>query len=227
MCGRFSITAREEILEKRFGARFYTETIEKRFNIAPTDKAPIITNATPDRIRLFQWGLIPYWAKEPSIGARLINARDDTVADKPAFKDSFRRKRCLVLSDGFYEWRKISTGKIPYRITLKDGEPFAYAGLWEKWKNGQGEKFTFTIITTEPNDLVKKLHNRMPVILKPEDESTWLDQSIPIQHARQLLQPYAGDKMEICPVSTMVNSSRNEAPELIEPCDYPDLFDWF
>jgi putative SOS response-associated peptidase YedK len=170
-------------------------------------------------MKSLRWGLIPFWAKEESIGNRMINARAESVPSKPTFKRPFARQRCLVLADGFYEWQKTGSVKQPYRITLQSGDLFAFAGLWDRWKKPDGEELqTFTIITTEANDLTRKLHDRMPVILSPEDYETWLD---PTFHETDTLQkclrPYPSNEMTCYPVSRMVNSPKNEDPRCIEP----------
>ncbi len=226
MCGRFSTTKKEEKLEERFNAKFYTETIEKRYNIAPTQRNPVITNHDPDRIKLLRWGLIPFWAKDPAIGNKMINARAETLLEKPSFKNLVAKKRCLVLADSFYEWKKTPGGKIPFRIVLQNEEPFAFAGLWDSWKDPEGEMLhTFTIITVPPNELMESIHNRMPAILLPEHESLWIDPKLGAPDVMDLLNPYPADDMKAYTVSTLVNSPANDVPEVVAPVDYPgDLF---
>ena len=164
-----------------------------------------------------RWGLIPFWAKDRSIGSRMINARAETVVDKPSFRDAFRRRRCLVLADGFYEWRRTGSGKRPMRVALRSREPFAFAGIWSMWKDTEGNPIpTCAIITTSANELLSPIHHRMPVILPREMEGLWLDRSIQDPGAlRGVLTPYPDDAMEAYEVSTLVNSVANDGPELI------------
>jgi putative SOS response-associated peptidase YedK len=215
MCGRFSIAAPVGPIENRFdvGIGFnYTP----RFNCAPTQNIPVISNREPDVLSLYRWGLIPVWAKDKKIGNSLINARAETITEKPAFKNSFRRKRCLVPADGFYEWRRTAAKqKTPYRIVMKDEGLFAMAGIWDSWKDEGGEIIhSFSIITTTPNELMRDIHDRMPVILELKDEKTWLqenDQDVLIR----LLRPFPHELMKAYPVSTLVNSPANDVPEVM------------
>ena len=201
MCGRYSIAVDPEQLASRFEAKLPETPIQARFNAAPTESLPVILNEGERRITLLRWGLIPSWAEDMTIGARLINARAETVHQKPSFRDALRQRRCLVLADGFYEWQLTPEGKkIPFRLALKSGEPFALAGLWEQWRNPTGEWLrTFTIITTEPNDLVAPIHNRMPAILTREAEAHWLDNAGTTEGWRGLLAPYPADQMVAAP----------------------------
>ena len=176
MCGRFTIFADPARLAERFQAALPPDGLSPRYNAAPTQQLPVILNDDQPAIQLLRWGLIPFWAKDPSIGSRMINARSETLVDKPAFRAAFKKRRCLVLADGFYEWLQTPQGKQPMRITLASGEPFAMAGLWESWDAPDGSLLrTFTIVTGDPNDLVAPIHNRMPAILLPEHEAIWLD----------------------------------------------------
>ncbi len=219
MCGRFSIIVEEEILKKRFDVIIpEQETLFPRFNAAPTQNLPVITNQSPNEIHHFRWGLIPFWAKDIKIGNKLINARCETLAEKPSFKNALRNRRCLVLADGFYEWKRVGKNKIPMRITLRNEEPFAIAGLWENWKSPNGEFIkSFTVITTEPNELMSGIHNRMPVILPREIERDWLDNSLSQEELNNLLQPFESEKMKAFQVSTAVNSPANDNPSVIFP----------
>lgn len=171
--------------------------------------------------RLIRWGLVPHWAKEEAIGYKMINARAETIAEKPSYRKSFERRRCLVLADGFYEWQKVDglKQKIPMRIMLKNKEPFAFAGLWDVWKKPDGgELRSFTIITTEPNDFMKAIHNRMPVILRQKDEEMWLDPDLKdTSKLLPLLVPFASKEMDAYEVSTIVNSPQNDDPQCIAP----------
>ena len=216
MCGRISLFADEPTLVERFGAT-PVRPITPRYNVAPSSEIPVITNEEPERIDQFRWGLVPPWADDPKIGNRLINARSETVADKPSFRDAFEARRCLVLVDGFYEWQRRPDGNQPYRICRSDGEPFALAGLWETWQNGE-PLHTTTILTTEPNDLMQPIHDRMPVVLAPDDERRWLTTADPDER-HSLLVPASEPSLEAYPVSTAVNDPTAEGPALLEEID--------
>ena len=169
--------------------------------------------------RNLRWGLIPSWAKDPAMGSRMINARSETVASKPAYRSAFRERRCLILADGFYEWRPVDKGKQPYYIALQSGDPFAFAGLWERWEGPDGTVLeTCTLLTTEPNDLVRPIHDRMPVILAETNYHLWLDTSVEKPDAlKPLLGPYPADTMEAFPVGLQVNNPRNDEPSCVDP----------
>ena len=207
MCGRFSFIDIEDIRE-----RFKTEPIDLKPNyiVAPTQDVPVITNG---QLAMFKWGLIPYWAKDPSIGNKMINARAETVDEKPSFKHSLQRKRCLIVADGFYEWKREGSTKRPHRITLKNKERFGFAGLWDTWKSPGGDIVnSCTIITTTPNELMAGIHDRMPVILSRDSERVWLDQSIvDAGYLKSLLVPYPSEQMMAYEVSAFVNSPKNRA----------------
>ncbi len=216
MCGRYSIFTPRNALQIRFNA-LRAEALKPIYNAAPTQNLPVILNSEPTTINLCRWGLIPSRAKEERIGNRMINARAETLLQKPSFRTPFKKQRCLVLTDGFYEWKKTSDGKIPHRVSMRDDEPFAFAGIWEVWKTPDGEDVkSFSIITTEPNELMKPLHNRMPVIIKQENEEKWL-QEIDISEAQKMLEPYPFEGLEAYPISTLVNSPRNNSEEIIRP----------
>jgi putative SOS response-associated peptidase YedK len=222
MCGRYTLTVKPEDLKERFHLDSADATSAPRFNVAPTQDVPVVLNESPTRLSLVQWGLIPSWAKDPGIGAQLINARAETVAEKPSFRNAFKKRRCLVLADSFYEWRKDGEGsrpsKTPLRITLKAGEPFAMAGLWEVWTSPEGEKRrTCTIITTEANDLLASIHDRMPVILPPDQELRWLDDNLDAENLKGLLQPYPSNLLSFYEVSRRVNATQNDDPSVIDP----------
>jgi putative SOS response-associated peptidase YedK len=221
MCGRFTLTADLEQLEERFSFRAHNLSFRPRYNIAPSQQVLTLIGAEERRAELLRWGLIPAWAKEPSIGDRMINARAETVAEKPSFRRALQKRRCLVLADGFYEWQKEGKKKTPMYIALKSHEPFAFAGLWETWKSPEGETIqSCTIITTTPNSLTASIHNRMPVILPREAESVWLDRSLEdSQVLVPLLAPYAAEAMEASAVSPLVNSPRNDTAKCIEPVE--------
>ena len=217
MCGRYTLAAPVNELVEQFDIDEYPSSITTSYNIAPTQEvAAVIAEDEKRKLEMLRWGLVPAWADDPSIGNRMINARSETVAEKPSFRKAFKDRRCLVLSDGFYEWRRTPDGKQPYYIHMKDGSPFAFAGLWESWRDAQ-EIRSCTIITTEANELVGDIHNRMPVILAPEDYSLWLDPDFREREAlTSLLRPYPNDAMEAYPVSRRVNSPSNNAPGCIE-----------
>jgi putative SOS response-associated peptidase YedK len=216
MCGRFSIFTPAETLKVRFNV-LRTAEFMPTYNAAPTQSLPVIMNNEPMTIDLCRWGLIPRWAKEQKIGNKMINARAETLLQKPSFRGSFKQRRCLVLADGFYEWMKTSDQKIPYRISMRDNGPFAFAGIWDVWRTSEGKALrSFSIITTEPNELMRPLHNRMPVILRKENERRWL-QDIEIQEAQTMLAPYPFDDLEAYPISTLVNSPRNNSEDVIHP----------
>ena len=217
MCGRYTFIAPAPTVEQRFDATF-TEPAPANYNAAPSQRLPIITNAAPGQIQLLSWGLVPSWSKDPAAGPKPINARAETLADKPSFRQLLGRKRCLVLADSFYEWQATPAGKVPHRILLRDEQPFAFAGLWDEWLDrSTGELHpTFTIITTEPNALMANIHNRMPVILPTRAaEQAWLDDSLGISAHQQLLLPYDAAAMREYVISKRVNSPANNDPEVL------------
>jgi putative SOS response-associated peptidase YedK len=216
MCGRYSFAIEDELIWERFGVSVRSAVYKARYNCAPTQNLAVISSESSDRISFYRWGLIPSWAKDPSIGNKLINARAESIIEKPSFKQAFRLRRCLVLSDGFFEWKK-SENRTPYRICLNNFVPFSMAGIWENWKNPEGEVIrSFSIITTRANSLIENIHDRMPVILKREDENKWLSSS-PEEELMDLLQAYPSDQMIAYPVSNKVNSPVNDVPEILEP----------
>lgn len=225
MCGRYTLTATPEQLAELLGLDQVPD-FEARFNVAPTQPVAalrVLVQGEGRQLDLLRWGLVPFWAKDAKIGNKMINARAETVADKPAFRAAFKRRRCLVLADGFYEWRRTPEGKQPYYITLEDGGPFAFAGLWERWDKGEGEPLlTCTLITTTPNALMQQVHHRMPVILSPGDYDLWLDPAVQDrERLLPLLRPFPAERMLAVPVSTLVNSPRNDLPECQEPVGPP------
>lgn len=223
MCGRFTLTVDPGQLQEAFPWADIPEGIPLRYNIAPSQPAAVIANDGLNRVDFYNWGLIPFWAKDPKIGNRLINARAETLAEKPSFRGSFKYKRCLVLADGFYEWRKEpgTKTKTPIYLRMKHKEPFAFAGLWDIWHSSDGSEIrTFTIITTEPNPLVENIHNRMPVILPQIAYSEWLQEGEnDASLLKSFLQPYPAEEMEAYPVSRYVNSPQNDSPECIIPTE--------
>jgi putative SOS response-associated peptidase YedK len=212
-----------EAMRRLFETAGALANIPPRYNVAPTQDAPVVRlRADGERaIAMLRWGLVPAWSEGPDSGYRMINARAETVATKPAFRGAFRRRRCLVPADGFYEWRKEGARKQPYRIRLRGGGPFAFAGLWERWSPERGDAEvieSFTIVVTDANALLEPIHERMPVILAQSDYGAWLDvQGTEPEAAQALLRPYPPDQMEAYPVSLRVNSPRNDDPECIAP----------
>jgi putative SOS response-associated peptidase YedK len=220
MCGRYSFILEDEMIKERFGVTVRSAIYKARYNCAPTQKLAVISNETPGELSLYRWGLIPFWAKDISIGNKLINAKSETILEKPSFMTSFQKRRCLVLSDGFYEWKK-GTEKTPFRIMRKDGSAFAMAGIWDKWNSPEGEEIhSFAILTTTPNSLMKEIHDRMPVILDRQVEKRWIE-SASEEELIQLMKPYEGSTLIAYPISSKVNSPRNDSPEIIEPVGDP------
>jgi putative SOS response-associated peptidase YedK len=221
MCGRFTQRHSADAIATEFQLEFVPDS-PPRYNIAPTQLIAAVTqpaDATQRQFRVFQWGLVPFWAKDASLGAKLINARSETVAEKPSFRAAFRYRRCLILADGFYEWQRQERRKQPYFFHLQDDRPFAFAGLWEHWEGPQGEiKETCTILTTEANDLLRPIHNRMPVMVPPQEYDLWLDPSLDTaSQLLPLLHPYPAEEMASYPVSSLVNKASSDRPECLEP----------
>ena len=215
MCGRFSLTANEAELNLRFELEGGAAPYVPRYNGAPTQMLAVITNENPHKLSYNRWGLIPPWAKDISIGNKMINARSETIMEKASFKYPLMHKRCLVPSDGFYEWQQDS-GKQPFRIFVKNNPIFAMAGLWERWKSPEGNVIeSFNIITTDANSFMQPIHNRMPVILKAADEKTWLE-SKDTTEILSLLKPYDAEEMDAYPISKLINSPRNEGSEVVQ-----------
>jgi putative SOS response-associated peptidase YedK len=215
MCGRYGLTAHREQLDDAYPVDVVLTDHHPRWNIAPTQNAPVLlSDGEQRRIESFRWGLVPHWATDASMGARLINARAETVADKPAFRDAWReRRRCLVLADGFYEWRKPVENrgpKTPYWIQMSDRRPFALAGVWERWGSREAPLHSFTILTTDANDLVRPIHDRMPVVLDEDGWDRWVDPRVDPEEVTSLLGSYPADHMRAREVSTYVNDPRNE-----------------
>jgi putative SOS response-associated peptidase YedK len=221
MCGRYSFAIEDALIQERFGIRVRTAIYKARYNCAPTQNLAVIANDAPDTLKYFRWGLFPSWAKEPSIGSKLINARAETLPEKPSFRNLFRNRRCLVPATGFFEWKRNGRDTpwrdpTPWHIRLKNGDPFSFAGLWDQWVSPDGEiVHSFTIITTSPNNLTKQIHDRMPVILHRDDEQRWIS-SKPDPSLVDLLKPFPAEMMEAWPVSTLVNSPKNEMPEIMD-----------
>lgn len=222
MCGRFTnLLSWDELvaLARLIVPSYAPEGWKPTYNAAPTQSLPVVRlNAERQReLALLRWGLVPSWSKDAKAGASMINARAETVAERPAFRAAFKARRCLIPADGFYEWRKVEGGaKQPYRITMANGSPFCFAGLWERWTKGDQPLETFTIITTTANELVAPIHERMPVILDPGDYDAWLE-SADTMIPQLLMKPYPASRMSAYPVSTRVNSPRNNDSAVVEP----------
>ena len=218
MCGRFILTSPGRVLAAQFELQHEPE-LTPRYNIAPTQQVPAIKMDTGGRrLEMLKWGLVPFWAKDASISARLINARCETLSEKPAFRAAFKSRRCLIPANGFYEWMKERGKKQPYLFKFTDGSLFAFAGLWERWESKDGVALeSCTIITTDANELVQPLHDRMPVILKNKDYALWLDPIAKREILQPLLIPYPSVEMKCYPVSPNVNKATYDNPDSIEP----------
>ena len=225
MCGRFSLATGIQRMEERFA--FLAEGLEyrPRYNISPAQPVLAVLNEDSRRAEHLRWGLIPSWARSASVGSRMINARAETAAELPSFRTAFTRRRRLVLADGFYEWRRSGNSRMPMRIVMKSGEPFAFAGLWDTWRDPEGEVVrSCTIITTEPNELLRPIHDRMPAILSRDAEPLWLDDDLQDPGLLgNLLSPYPADLMEAYRVSALVNRPSNDGPEVILPEEAPSF----
>ena len=221
MCGRFTLATAPEIVAEFFELTAVPD-LSPRYNIAPTQSAPaiLLTPELAQRVfRPLRWGLIPGWAKDPTIGNRMINARAETAAEKPAFRSAFRQRRCLVVSDGFYEWKKGPGRKQPFYIRMRDDRPFAFAGLWEHWEADDGTGIdSCALLTTQPNNVLRPIHDRMPVILDRANYDLWLDPTMAdVDRLKPLLCPYRAEEMKVYPVGTWVNSPTRDDPACIEP----------
>jgi putative SOS response-associated peptidase YedK len=224
MCGRYSLDATPEELAQAFNLSFeeVEQLFEPRYNIAPTDKVLAVRQQQAGRQRepvLLRWGLIPHWARDRDWGGRTINARAETVETKPAFRDPFRKRRCLVVATGFYEWRKSAGRKQPYLIRRHDGKPLAFAGLWDRWQGPTDEVVeSCTIVTTDANGIVRPIHDRMPAILQPTDYDRWLESATrDTQQLIHLLEPVPDEVLTAHPVSSLVNKPVNDVPECVVP----------
>ncbi|MCP2033861.1 putative SOS response-associated peptidase YedK [Planomicrobium sp. HSC-17F08] len=222
MCGRYSLYADYRVILERFDideVSFEEEEYAENFNVAPSQQVVAVVNdGKKNRLGFLKWGLVPPWAKDEKIGYKMINARSETAAEKPSFRNAFKKKRCLVVADSFYEWKRTDDGKTPMRIKLKSGEPFAFAALWESWKSPEGKTVnTCSILTTKANELMGTIHDRMPVILTKEAEKIWLDPNVQVaEELGRLLQPFDSNELEAYEVSDAVNSPKNNGPELIK-----------
>jgi putative SOS response-associated peptidase YedK len=224
MCGRYTLTADGETVRTAYGLDEAPFDYRPRYNIAPQQDVLVVANGKQGRrAGIMRWGLVPAWADTAAEGARMINARSETVAERAAFRDAFERRRCLIPADGFYEWRQAGGIKIPMRITVGD-EPFAFAGLWERWQKGDAAPlYTCTILTTSPAESIAHIHDRMPVILRPEQYDIWLDRESDADALASLMQPYAGDDLHAYVVANLVNKVDNDGPECIAPVEAPPV----
>jgi len=218
MCGRFTRAISTAAVAEAFGVEEVTGDLKASYNIAPTNQVAVIVSDGKKRLIQVRWGLVPSWAKDLAVGNKLINARAETITEKASFRTAFKKRRCLVVADGFYEWQKQGDGKRPVYIRLKSGKPFGMAGLYEVWRSPEGEDVTScAIITTQANELMQPIHERMPVIIPKEIEDLWLDSTVQdVEVMRNLLKPYPAEEMEAYPVSKRVNSPGNNSPECIK-----------
>ena len=220
MCGRYALYTDYAMILERF--HIEESAVDEgeyspSYNIAPSQKVlAVVNDGTKNRLGYLKWGLVPPWAKDQKIGYKMINARAETAAEKPSFRHAFKKKRCLIIADAFYEWQRTDEGKIPMLAKLKSGKPFAFAGLWETWQSPEGETVnTCTILTTQANRVMGTIHDRMPVMLSEEGEKLWLDPEQAPQVLEELLKPFDSDEMETFEVSDAVNSPKHNGPELI------------
>ncbi|MFT9496868.1 SOS response-associated peptidase [Anaerosolibacter sp.] len=228
MCGRYYLIESLQTLEERYHLTHTDISYIPRYNIAPTQYAPVIIKDVTKQLKLFKWGLIPSWAKDISLGTKMINARAETLLEKKSFRDAFQKRRCIVPASGFYEWEKTGNTKQPFRFGLTSHKIFSMAGLWDTWINPQGEKiYSFTVITTEPNEYLRPYHHRMAVILHEEDEDRWLDGYMKdLDDLKDMLQPYPSRYFEKQRVTDAVNSVKNDYPELIQPVSAEEQIRW-
>jgi putative SOS response-associated peptidase YedK len=224
MCGRYRLSRRKQIIEEYFGSAPWDDDWNPRFNVAPTQQIPVVRQHPKETVRqlsLMKWGLIPHWAKDGSIAASTINAKSETAAERPAVRDPFKFRRCLIPADGFYEWSRTGKTKQPFCFEVDEGELFAFAGLWDGWKNAKGQWIkTCSILTTTPNAVTSAIHDRMPVILHPDDYDLWLDPGMnDVQAVSDLLKPYDARLMRCYPVSMRVNHVANDDDECSRPAE--------
>lgn len=221
MCGRYVLNADAQVVQQTFNLDSLPP-LAARYNIAPSQPVSIITNDKPSELTIVKWGLIPSWTKDPKIGYKMINARSESIHEKPSFRTPFKYRRCLIPTSGFYEWVKMDKGKQPYFIHLPNQDVFAFAGLWEIWNSPHGEQvWTCTILTTQANEKISPLHHRMPVILDEDACEIWLNKESDPKLLKTLFSSYDGDKMDYYPVSKAANSPRNDNPTLIERDEPP------
>jgi putative SOS response-associated peptidase YedK len=230
MCGRYRLSRRKQIVEEHFDSVSGEEEWSPRYNIAPTQPIPVVRQNPKDPVRelsLFRWGLIPPWAKDSSAAAKMINARSETAATKPAFCDALKSRRCLIPADGFYEWMRTGKAKQPYCFEVNDGELFAFAGFWDRWKDPRGNSVkTCSILTTTTNAVTSAVHDRMPVILDPDCYDLWLDPGMrDVSAASELLKPYDARLMRCYPISTRINHVANDDKECSKPVELDQIQD--
>ncbi|WP_288369349.1 SOS response-associated peptidase [uncultured Algoriphagus sp.] len=223
MCGRYSLSKSKIELEERFQAEMLTD-FKPRYNIAPTQLVPVVTSQSPKGFSFFYWGITPEFGRNKPVSQKLINAKAESVHQKMTFKSSFKQRRCIIPADGFYEWKKLGKKtSIPHRFTLREGGLFSFAGIWDEYETVDGEnQHTFLILTTEPNELVSEVHDRMPVVLTPETEKKWLNNYSSEEELLEILKPFSANEMQSYPVSTLVNSVKNDSPALIRKTDPMD-----
>jgi len=218
MCGRYTLTKSGKTMQAHFAFMADDVAHKERYNIAPTQTAPVVLLREGKReLYSMRWGLIPAWAKDEKFAARMINARAETIQEKPSFKDAFKTKRCLVPADGFIEWEQTEEGKQPHYITMRNNTLFAFAGLWSQWKKEGGLLWTFSIITTHCNSLVQPIHQRMPVILPAEKYNAWIDSASDANTLQSLLMPFPADQMQRIAISREINSAKNDRAECLRP----------
>ena len=227
MCGRYTLSTPIELLQKRFLFKISPLSYVVNYNIAPSEPVLTITGNGVNTGQYMKWGLIPSWSKNSSMGSKMINARAETLGERPSFRGAIRTNRCLIIADSFYEWRNVRGKKIPFRIMLENNQPFAFAGLWARWNDFTGNSvLSCTIITTNPNSLIKPVHKRMPVILPAQAEKIWLDPQIQdTEMLSNILVPYPSNEMRVYEVSKLVNSPKNNFPELIKEIGYSSYYD--
>lgn len=220
MCGRFSLAISKERISKKFNVDI-PDDLSPNYNISPTQSTYVITNTAPQQLQSMQWGLVPHWSKDEKLGHNLINARSESIAGKPSFRIPIRRRRCLVLADGFYEWKKVGRQRQPYRITRREDPVMVMAGLWDEWRDSSGGLLTtFAIITVPPNAEMREIHDRMPVLLEGDAISAWL-QDLPLEHTLSLLQTAPDGSLDLFPVSKRVNSVHSNSPDLYQRITLP------
>lgn len=228
MCGRFARRSTQEVLADWFGVELEDMPwFAPSYNVAPQSTQPVVRlnhDTGKPEFALMRWGLVPYWAKDPKIRYTTINARAEEVEKKPHYRDAVKKRRCLVPADAFYEWQKLGgKTKKPFAFGLKSGEPYAFAALWERWKPKEGEPLeTFTILTTDPNELAEAVHDRMPVILEPRDYERWMEPGDPVRPPVDLLRPFPAEKMRSWPVNERVGNIKNDEADLLKPCEPED-----
>ncbi len=221
MCGRYSFAPDLKIVNEHYNITVNDNDLDVNYNCAPSQQLPVVSNDRPGELSRHHWGLIPFWAKDKKIGYKMINARGETITEKASFKNAFKKRRCLIPADAFYEWKRMDNPKekIPYRIYLKDQPIFSMAGIWEVWKAPAGEYIrSFSIITISPNKLMAEIHDRMPVILSKKDEKAWLE-SDNQDELLGLIKPFPEEKMDAYRISNLVNSPRNNSKEITEPVE--------